>query len=93
MRANPLLAQKNEIILTSGGGYIRIGDGTVECSPRQDHRAWRMAEVQRQSISQAMQQWDSADFAVTPEIPGNKLANRKKIKRYRSHGVMAQCGK
>ncbi len=27
-----LISAKNEIILTSGGGYIRIGDGTVECA-------------------------------------------------------------
>ncbi|HHH3470595.1 TPA: type VI secretion system Vgr family protein, partial [Klebsiella pneumoniae] len=27
-----LISAKNEIILTSGGGYIRIGGGTVECA-------------------------------------------------------------
>ncbi|EKL1017494.1 type VI secretion system tip protein VgrG, partial [Escherichia coli] len=65
-----LISAKNEIILTSGGGYIRIGDGTVECAAP-DKIIERGAVWQKfsgQSISQAMQQWDSADFAVTPEI-------------------------
>ena len=64
-----LISAKNEIILTSGGGYIRIGDGTVECAAP-DKIIERGAVWQKfsgQSISQAMQQWDSADFAVTPE--------------------------
>lgn len=46
-----LISAKNEIILTSGGGYIRIGDGTVECAAPDkiiERGAWgRMAEVQR----------------------------------------------
>ncbi|HAI2458029.1 TPA: type VI secretion system tip protein VgrG [Escherichia coli] len=90
-----LISAKNEIILTSGGGYIRIGDGTVECAAP-DKIIERGAVWQKfsgQSISQAMQQWDSADFAVTPEILCNKLANLQKIKRYRSLGVMAQWWK
>jgi type VI secretion system secreted protein VgrG len=32
-----LICAEKEIILTSGGGYIRIADGTVECSTGQDH--------------------------------------------------------
>lgn len=90
-----LISAKNEIILTSGGGYIRIGDGTVECAAP-DKIIERGAVWQKfsgQSISQAMQQWDSADFAVTPEILWQQTGKPAKIKRYRSHGVMAQWWK
>lgn len=90
-----LISAKNEIILTSGGGYIRIGDGTVECAAP-DKIIERGAVWQKfsgQSISQAMQQWDSADFAVTPEILWQQTGKPAKIKRYRSLGVMAQWWK
>ncbi|MBZ6828570.1 type VI secretion system tip protein VgrG, partial [Klebsiella pneumoniae] len=58
-----LISAKNEIILTSGGGYIRIGGGTVECAAP-DKIIERGAVWQKfsgQSISQAMQEWDSTD--------------------------------
>lgn len=79
-----LISAKNEIILTSGGGYIRIGGGTVECAAP-DKIIERGAVWQKfsgQSISQAMQEWDSTDFAITPEILWMQPANRQRIKRY-----------
>lgn len=72
-----LISAKNEIILTSGGGYIRIGGGTVECAAP-DKIIERGAVWQKfsgQSISQAMQEWDSTDFAITPEILWMQPAN------------------
>ncbi|EMC8831986.1 type VI secretion system tip protein VgrG [Klebsiella pneumoniae] len=78
-----LISAKNEIILTSGGGYIRIGGGTVECAAP-DKIIERGAVWQKfsgQSISQAMQEWDSTDFAITPEILWMQPANRQRIKR------------
>ncbi|WP_288820198.1 type VI secretion system Vgr family protein [uncultured Leclercia sp.] len=65
-----IISAKKEIILTSGGGYIRIADGTVECAAP-DKIIERGAVWQKfsgQSISEATQQWDSADFAITPEV-------------------------
>ncbi|CQH58801.1 type VI secretion system Vgr family protein [Yersinia frederiksenii] len=65
-----IISAKKEIILTSGGGYIRIADGTVECAAP-DKIIERGAVWQKfggQSISQAAQEWESADFAVTPEV-------------------------
>ncbi|MBS0852894.1 type VI secretion system tip protein VgrG [Enterobacter sp. JGM127] len=65
-----IISAKKEIILTSGGGYIRIADGTVECAAP-DKIIERGAVWQKfggQSISEAAQQWDSADFAITPEV-------------------------
>lgn len=65
-----LISAKKEIILTSGGGYIRIADGTVECAAP-DKIIERGAVWQKfggKSISQAAQEWESADFAVTPEV-------------------------
>lgn len=65
-----IINAKKEIILTSGGGYIRIADGTVECAAP-DKIIERGAVWQKfggQSISEAVQQWDSADFAVTPKV-------------------------
>jgi type VI secretion system secreted protein VgrG len=65
-----VISAKQEIILTSGGGYIRIADGTVECAAP-DKIIQRAAVWQKfggQSISQAVQSWESADFAVVPEV-------------------------
>lgn len=65
-----IISAKKEIILTSGGGYIRIADGTVECAAP-DKIIERGAVWQKfggKSITQAAQEWESADFAVTPEI-------------------------
>ncbi|MDK9355730.1 type VI secretion system tip protein VgrG [Lelliottia sp. V106_10] len=65
-----IISAKKEIILTSGGGYIRIADGTVECAAP-DKIIERGAVWQKfggKSISQAAQEWESADFAVTPEV-------------------------
>lgn len=65
-----VISAKQEIILTSGGGYIRIADGTVECAAP-DKIIQRAAVWQKfggQSMTQAVQSWESADFAVTPEV-------------------------
>lgn len=65
-----VISAMQEIILTSGGGYIRIADGVVECAAP-DKIIQRAAVWQKfggQSLSQAMQSWESADFAVTPEV-------------------------
>lgn len=86
-----LISAKNEIILTSGGGYIRSGGGTVECAAP-DKIIERGAVWQKfsgQSISQAMQEWDSTDFAITPEILWMQPANRQRIKRYALPAAMA----
>ncbi len=90
-----LISAKNEIILTSGGGYIRIGDGTVECAAP-DKIIERGAVWQKfsgQSISQSMQQWDSADFAVTPEIlwqQTGKPAKNQKVQVTRGDGSVVE---
>ncbi|HBC7873345.1 type VI secretion system tip protein VgrG [Escherichia coli] len=90
-----LISAKNEIILTSGGGYIRIGDGTVECAAP-DKIIERGAVWQKfsgQSISQAMQQWESADFAVTPEIlwqQTGKPAKNQKVQVTRGDGSVVE---
>ncbi|MCB7694946.1 DUF2345 domain-containing protein [Klebsiella pneumoniae] len=89
-----LISAKNEIILTSCGGYIRIGGGTVECAAP-DKIIERGAVWQKfsgQSISQAMQEWDSTDFAITPEILWMQPANRQRIKRYALPAAMALPG-
>ncbi len=65
-----IISAKQEIILTSGGGYIRIADGTVECAAP-DKIIERGAVWQKfggQSLSQAMQNWENTDFAITPEV-------------------------
>jgi len=65
-----VISAKQEIILTSGGGYIRIADGTVECAAP-DKIIQRAAVWQKfggQSMSQAMQSWENTDFAITPEV-------------------------
>ncbi|MBA0190213.1 DUF2345 domain-containing protein, partial [Pectobacterium odoriferum] len=65
-----VISAKQEIILTSGGGYIRIADGVVECAAP-DKIIQRAAVWQKfggQSLSQAAQSWESVDFAVTPKV-------------------------
>jgi type VI secretion system secreted protein VgrG len=65
-----IISAKKEIILTSGGGYIRIADGSVECAAP-DKIIERGAVWQKfggKSISQAAQEWESADFAATPKV-------------------------
>jgi type VI secretion system secreted protein VgrG len=64
-----VISAKQEIILTSGGGYIRIADGVVECAAP-DKIIQRAAVWQKfggQSMSQAAQSWESADFSYTPK--------------------------
>ncbi|EHH3627223.1 type VI secretion system tip protein VgrG [Escherichia coli] len=90
-----LISAKNEIILTSGGGYIRIGDGTVECAAPDKiiERGGVWQKFSGQSISQAMQQWDSADFAVTPEIlwqQTGKPAKNQKVQVTRGDGSVVE---
>lgn len=65
-----VISAKQEIILTSGGGYIRIADGVVECAAS-DKIIQRAAVWQKfggQIMSQAAQSWENADFAITPEV-------------------------
>ena len=90
-----LISAKNEIILTSGGGYIRIGGGTVECAAP-DKIIERGAVWQKfsgQSISQAMQEWDSTDFSITPEIlwkQTGKPAKNQKVRVTRGDGTTVE---
>ncbi|NIG25116.1 type VI secretion system tip protein VgrG [Klebsiella sp. Acro-834] len=90
-----LISAKNEIILTSGGGYIRIGGGTVECAAP-DKIIERGAVWQKfsgQSISQAMQEWDSTDFTITPEIlwkQTGKPAKNQKVRVTRGDGTTVE---
>lgn len=65
-----VISAKQEIILTSGGGYIRITDGVVECAAP-DKIIQRAAVWQKfggQSMSQAAQRWESSEFEVGPEV-------------------------
>jgi type VI secretion system secreted protein VgrG len=78
-----IISAKKEIVLTSGGGYIRIADGTVECAAP-DKIIERGAVWQKfggQSISQAMQSWENANFSYTPKAidayDGSALAAQK----------------
>lgn len=65
-----IISAKKEIVLTSGGGYIRIADGTVECAAP-DKIIERGAVWQKyggQSFSQAVQKWESSEFEMGPEV-------------------------
>ena len=65
-----IISAKQEIILTSGGGYIRIADGVVECAAP-DKIIQRAAVWQKfggQSMSQAVQNWESSEFEMRPEV-------------------------
>ncbi|MHA0867953.1 type VI secretion system tip protein VgrG [Enterobacter cloacae] len=65
-----IISAKKEIVLTSGGGYIRIADGTVECAAP-DKIIERGAVWQKfggQSLSQAAQNWESSEFEMGAEV-------------------------
>ncbi|MCC8231690.1 type VI secretion system Vgr family protein [Enterobacter mori] len=65
-----IISAKKEIVLTSGGGYIRIADGTVECAAP-DKIIERGAVWQKfggQSFSHAVQKWESSEFEMGPEV-------------------------
>ncbi|XWJ91433.1 DUF2345 domain-containing protein [Phytobacter ursingii] len=90
-----LICAEKEIILTSGGGYIRIADGTVECAAP-DKIIERGAVWQKfggRSISQAMQEWGTADFSITPEIlwkQTGKPAKNQKVRVTRGDGTIVE---
>lgn len=78
-----IISAKQEIILTSGGGYIRIADGTVECSAP-DKIIERGAVWQKfsgQSASQMFNQYQQGNFKLQPllvwEGTGDAVVNRK----------------
>ncbi|NDL64186.1 type VI secretion system Vgr family protein [Acerihabitans arboris] len=78
-----VISAKQEILLVSGGGYIRIGNGEVE-SGAPDKIIQRGAVWQKfggQSASEMAQKWEKAAFSVTPKAvhpyDGSALANQK----------------
>ncbi|WP_272664597.1 type VI secretion system Vgr family protein [Providencia sp. PROV174] len=80
-----IIKAKKEIILTSGGGYIRIAEGTVECAAP-DKIIERGAVWQKfggQSINETMPSWESSEFAVqskvVPYIPNEVSQNSYSI--------------
>ncbi|QBH98768.1 type VI secretion system tip protein VgrG [Limnobaculum zhutongyuii] len=65
-----VIAAKQEIVLTCGGGYIRIANGEVEIGApdRLIQRADVWQKFSGQSISQVLNQYGDAKFAVTPQV-------------------------
>lgn len=66
-----VISAKQDILLVgSGGAYIRIGNGVVESGAPDKiiERAAVWQKLSGQSASQMAQQWEQADFAVTPEL-------------------------
>lgn len=65
-----IIKAQKEIILTSGGGYIRIADGCVECAAP-DKIIERSAIWQKfsgKNIQHAMQSWEKSEFALKPQL-------------------------
>lgn len=66
-----VISAKQDILLVgSGGAYIRIGNGVVE-SGAPDKIIERAAVWQKfggQSASQMVQQWETTDLAITPQV-------------------------
>ncbi|UNH25555.1 type VI secretion system Vgr family protein [Moellerella wisconsensis] len=85
-----IIKAKKEIILTSGGGYIRIADGTVECAAP-DKIIERGAVWQKfggQSINEAMQSWESSEFAIKPQLVD--LADLNSSRQPKPVGIYAE---
>jgi type VI secretion system secreted protein VgrG len=65
-----IISAKQEIILTSGGGYIRIADGTVECAAP-DKIIERGAVWQKfggRSMNQALGQFQQGNYELQPKM-------------------------
>ncbi|EKT64475.1 DUF2345 domain-containing protein, partial [Providencia burhodogranariea] len=75
-----IIKAKKEIILTSGGGYIRIADGTVECTAPDKiiERGEVWQKFGGKSINEAMRSWESSEFAIQPKVilPSTKQASQ-----------------
>lgn len=90
-----IISAKQEIILTSGGGYIRIADGVVECAAP-DKIIQRAAVWQKfggQSMSQAAQSWESSEFEMGPEVRwpySEKTVAGQKINLTHSDGTVKE---
>lgn len=89
------ISAKKEIVLMSGGGYIRIADGVVE-SGAPDKIIQRAAVWQKfggQSASQMAQQWATADFSVTPKAihvyDASSIANQSMVLQAEDAGEQA----
>lgn len=85
-----IIKAKKEIILTSGGGYIRIADGTVECAAP-DKIIERGAVWQKfggQSINESMQSWESSEFAIKPQLVD--LADLNSSRQPKPVGIYAE---
>lgn len=75
-----LIAAKNEIILTAGSGYIRIGNSQVEIGAP-DHILLKTAVVQKQgaaSMASQFNTWQTGKYEAQPEI--RYYVNRKAVK-------------
>ncbi|WP_142418098.1 DUF2345 domain-containing protein [Citrobacter braakii] len=90
-----VISAKQEIILTSGGGYIRIADGAVECAAP-DKIIQRAAVWQKfggQSMSMAAQSWESSEFEIGPEVQwpySDKPVAGQKISLTHSDGTVQE---
>lgn len=65
-----IISAKKEIILTSGGGYIRIADGTVECAAP-DKIIERGAVWQKfggKSASEMLNQYQQGNYELQPQM-------------------------
>ncbi|SCC54720.1 DUF2345 domain-containing protein, partial [Kosakonia oryziphila] len=78
-----VISAKQEIILTSGGGYIRIADGTVECAAP-DKIIQRAAVWQKfggQSLNMALKQFQNGSYELQPQMvwagSGDAIKGRK----------------
>jgi type VI secretion system secreted protein VgrG len=90
-----VIAAKEEILLTSGGGYIRIKDGNIEihCPGKQSQKAANFALTGPTSLSVASQSFpkSSVDFDqefVLLQHNGEPASNRKFIIRFDDGGKL-----
>ncbi|UNH28739.1 type VI secretion system tip protein VgrG [Moellerella wisconsensis] len=85
-----IIKAKKEIILTSGGGYIRIADGTVECAAPDKiiERGTVWQKFGGQSINESMQSWESSEFAIKPQLVD--LADLNSSRQPKPVGIYAE---
>jgi len=88
-----LIAAKNEIILTAGSGYIRIGNSQVEIGAP-DHILLKTAVVQKQgaaSMASQFNTWQTGKFHLKPVLRyavTNKPVKNKQVTIKRETGNM-----
>lgn len=75
-----VIRAEQEILLVSGGAYLRIGNGQVEAGAPDKiiHHTAVYQKLGAKSASEMAMKWDKSDFAITPQVYWNNTGKPAK---------------